>query len=173
MADETTSTTTQYDVDGYDIVTTAIGDLLNDFPILEDEEEIKFSTLDEVSGIAFYPSSGAVISSEVRSVTGKVNQLCNYPFFVVYRTSINNSDSKVDVKEFLDNLGKWLEQQVIVVGDESYELTDYPELTEGREIEEIQRQSPAYLSAVNDNNVQDWIISLNLEYRNIFYPNKV
>ena len=72
----------KYDVDGYDIITNAINDLLNQYPGLLEGEQIKFSTLGEESGIAFYPVTGAAISSEKVSVTGKVNQLCNYPFCV-------------------------------------------------------------------------------------------
>ena len=64
----------KYDVDGYEEVTSALGELLNQFPGLLEEEKIKFSTLEKESGIAFYPVTGAVIASEKKSVTGKVNQ---------------------------------------------------------------------------------------------------
>ena len=47
----------RYDVDGYDIVTNALKDLLNSFPGLLEGENIKFSTLEEDSGISFYPIS--------------------------------------------------------------------------------------------------------------------
>ena len=71
-----------YDVDGYDIVTKALEIVLNTFPGLQPTEKIKFSSLKEDDGIAFYPVSGAVVASEKKSVTGLVDQLCNYPFFV-------------------------------------------------------------------------------------------
>lgn len=69
-----------YDVDGYDIVTKALETVLNTFPGLQPTEKIKFSFLKEDDGIAFYPVSGAVVASEKKSVTGMVDQLCNYPF---------------------------------------------------------------------------------------------
>lgn len=162
----------KYDVDGYEIITEALNDLLNSFPGLLPGEVIKFSTLGEDSGISFYPDSGAVIATETTSVTGKVNQVCNYPFYVVYRTSINAPDSKIDIKEFLDSLGKWLEKQSVTIDGETQKLTAYPDLTEGREITEISRQTPAYLDNTSEGNVQDWVISLALRYRNIFYRNK-
>lgn len=162
----------KYDVDGYDIITNALIDLLNSFPGILEGEIIKFSTLKENSGISFYPVSGAVIATETISITGKVNQVCNYPFYVVYRTAADSQDSKIDIKEFLDNLGKWLEKQPVTIDGEAQKLSDYPELTDGREITEISRQTPAYLDNTSEGNVQDWVISLALKYRNIFYRNQ-
>lgn len=162
----------KYDVDGYDVITNALKDLLNSFPGLTEGETVKFSTLEEDSGIDFHPISGPIIVTEKTSVTGKVNQLCNYPFYVVYRTSAGSPNSKIIVKEFLDNLGKWLEKQPITIDGETKKLKDYPVLTENREITEIVRQTPAYLDNVSEEDVQDWVISLALKYRNIFYRNR-
>lgn len=159
----------KYDVDGYDIVTDAIGDLLNSFPMLTGSEKIKFSTLGKDSGISFYPISGAVIASETTSVTGKVNQVCNYPFYVVYRTAIDSPSTKIDIKEFLDALGKWLEKQPIIIDGERSKLEAYPDLTDGRRITEVSRQTPAYLDSTSEGNIQDWAISLALKYENTFY----
>lgn len=172
MPEEARNKPIKYDVDGYDIITNALGDLLNSFPCLLEGENIRFSTLEEDSGISFYPISGAVIVTETTSVTGKVNQVCNYPFYVVYRTAADSPKSKIDIKEFLDKLGKWLERQPIMIDGQQNKLIAYPELTDGREITEISRQTPAYLDNTSEGNVQDWTISLALRYRNIFYRNR-
>ena len=150
--------TVKYDVDGYDIVTNALKDLLNQYPGLETGEVFKFSTLKEDDGIAFYPVSGAVIAQEKKSVTGKVNQLCNYPFYIVYRTSRDSPNMKAE----------WLERQTVVIDGEKHRLTSYPALTEERKIEEITRITPSYLDKIYENNVQDWVISMSLKYRNVF-----
>ena len=159
----------RYDVDGYDIVTDALKDLLNTFPGLLDGEKITFSTLGEDSGVSFYPVSGAVIATEVEDITGRVDQLCSYPFYIVYRTAAESQNSKIDIKEFLDDIGKWLEKQPVKVDDETYTLEEYPDITDGRTIESVSRQTPSYLDTTNENGVQDWIISMDLQYRNIFY----
>lgn len=172
MPEEARSKPVKYDVDGYEIVTDALKALLNSFPGLLEGESIKFSTLEEDSGISFYPISGAVIATETTSVTGKVNQVCNYPFYVVYRTAADSQNSKIDIKEFLDKLGKWLEKQPVMIGEQQQKLSAYPELTDGREITEISRQTPAYLDNTSEGNVQDWVISLALKYRNIFYKDR-
>lgn len=163
--------TVRYDVDGYDIVTNALKDLLNKYPGIYEDMAIAFSTLDEDSGISFYPISGAVIAIEKKGVTGKVNQLCNYPFSIVYRTAASSANAKVNIKEFLDNIGKWLEKQPVTIDGKQYKLDNYPTLTEGRVIEEISRQTPSYLDSTSENNVQDWVINMTLMYRNIFYRN--
>lgn len=159
----------KYDVDGYGVVTDALISLLNSFPGLEEDEKIRFSTLEEESGIAFYPVTGAVIALEKKSVTGKVNQLCNYPFYVIYRSSVDSPKIKASIKEFLDTLGKWLEKQTVTINGKQVRLEEYPSLTEGRRIEEIARLTPAHLDNVSNGNVQDWAISISLKYRNIFY----
>ena len=162
----------KYDVDGYEAVTDALISILNSFPGLEEDEKIRFSTLNEDGGIAFYPVTGAVVALEKKSVTGKVDQLCNYPFYVIYRSSIDSPKIKASIKEFLDTLGKWLEQQTVVINGEQVKLEEYPVLTEERKIEEIVRLTPAHLDNVSDSNIQDWAISISLKYRNIFYKNR-
>lgn len=159
----------KYDVDGYDIITNAIKDLLNQYPGLLPEETFLFSTLEEDSGLSFYPVSGSVVVTETESITGRVNQVCSYPFYIVYRTASTSENSKKDVKEFLDSVGKWIEKQPITVDGETYKIEKYPVLTEGRVIEEIARQTPAYPEEPQENGVQDWVISIALQYRNIFY----
>ena len=56
----------KYDIDGFDVITTALQELVNQFPELREGDEIAFSTLDDASGKAMFPVSGAVIESEKR-----------------------------------------------------------------------------------------------------------
>lgn len=162
----------RYDAVGYKAVTEALKDMLNQYPGLLDGEKILFSTLSDTTGISFYPVTGAVISEERTSVTGKVRQLCNYTFCVVYRTTAVASAVKTDIKEFLDDICNWLERQPVVIDGEPYQLEAYPKLTGGREIKRIMRQSMAYLDKVYEDNTQDWVCKLSLEYKNIFYRNR-
>ena len=121
------------------------------------------------AGIGFFNGQPVtVIAQEKKSVTGEVNQLCNYPFYIVYRTSRDSPNMKADIKEFLDSVGKWLERQTVVIDGEKHKLTSYPTLTEERKIEEITRITPSYLDKTYENNVQDWVISMSLKYRNVF-----
>lgn len=156
-----------YDVDGTEVLTRAIMDLVNDYPALSGDA-ISFASLNEDGGKAFYPSQGAVIQSERVSVTGHVTQNCLYPFVIVYRAGRLSATQKIRVKEWLDTLGKWLEKQTVVINDEYYTLDKYPELTGGRVIKDIKRQSPSYLDTINENKTENWVIQLQVVYETQF-----
>lgn len=147
----------KYDFDGFDAVTPALRDLLNQYPKLQDGDEISFASLGEDRGKAMFPGSGAAIEKEDEDITGAVTQVCLYPFAVVYRVSGPSEERRVAIKEWLDDLGRWLEK-----------LRIFPTLTGGRKLLSFTRQSPAYLDTVNENQVEDWVISLSMRYQNEF-----
>lgn len=163
MSDNNTPVT--YDTGGYDVISKALSAILNLFPGLMAGEKIGFADLKQDSGIAFYPTSGAIVESvdggtyEDGDVTGHVDATCLYPFTVVFRAAPRTGNQKIGIKERLDALGVWLEQ-----------LTEYPEITdeEGYTIRSVSRQTPAYISSVSEDGVEDWEISIVLKYRHEF-----
>lgn len=155
----------KYDIDGYEKVTTALTELLNQYPALERGEEITFSVLEESSGIGMFPVSGAVVEAEKRSITGKVTKVCLYPFYVVYRASGQGEKGKERIKEWLDTLGKWLEQQKVVIDGEEYVLSELPPLTDGRKFLSIERQTPSYMTEPQENKAEDWVIYISARYQ--------
>ena len=155
----------KYDIDGYEKVTTALTELLNQYPALDSREEITFSVLEETSGVGMFPVSGAVVETEKTTITGKVTKVCLYPFYVVYRASGLNESRKARVKEWLDTLGKWLEQQKVVIDGEEYVLSELPPLTDGRKFLSIERQTPAYLDNTNEDKTEDWAIYISARYQ--------
>lgn len=158
------------DIDGNNAVTKILTTLLNSFPGLGNDREIGFSNLTEdASGIAYYPTSGAVLLSNKESVTGKVKQRCAYPFFVVYRAAPKTEKQKTAIKEFLDGLGRWLERQPVMIDGSSYALSEFPAISAGRTIKSINRTNPAHVQGVFENGYEDWVIGLSLIYENIFY----
>lgn len=172
MLEEAKNKPEKYDAGVEQIITDVIGNLLNQYPALLKGEKIRFSVLEEDSGIAFYPVSGAKVMTESKSVTGKINQLCNYPFYVVYRSATTTENSKRDIKEFLDTLGEWLDMQPVIIANEKYQLKKYPDLSDNRKIEEISVINVSNPEAPNEDGVQDWVIGLSFKYRKIFYKNK-
>lgn len=155
----------KYDIDGYEAVTSALRELLNQYPNLSEGDEIAFSTLGEDSGKAMFPISGAVVETEKRTVTGKVTKVCLYPFYVIYRASGLSENRKAKVKEWLDTLGKWLEQQKVLIDGTEYQLGEYPPLTDGRKFLSIERQTPSYLDTVNENQSENWAIYISARYQ--------
>lgn len=155
----------KYDIDGYEAVTSALRELLNQYPGLSDGDEIAFATLGEESGKAMFPINGAVVETEKTTITGKVTRVCLYPFYVIYRASGLNENRKAKVKEWLDTFGKWLEQQKVSIDGTDYQLEELPPLTEGRKFLSIERQTPSYLDTVNENQSENWAIYISARYQ--------
>lgn len=156
------------DQEGYNQITDVLKDLMNAFPGLSEGETFKFSTVDSADDKAWFPSSGAMIMQERESITGHVWQMCAYPFTVVYRASGLKQKYKISVKEWLDDLGRWLTRQPVFLDGVAYQLDEYPELTSNRKIKNIQQQNPAYLMVVNEDKSEDWILMMSLTYENEF-----
>ena len=157
----------RYDIEGYEALTEALKSLMDHFPALEEGENFRFSWVEE-AGVTIFPSTGAVIQIEVESITGHVTQMCQYPFTVVYRLDGLSEKGKMAAKEWMDNLGRWLEKQPVTIGSETHKLVNYPKLSGSREIRNIYRQTPAYLQAVNTNKSEDWVMQCIIQYRNEF-----
>lgn len=157
------------DIDGSEAVSKVLLELLNIFPGLSEKQRILFSTLSESSGIGFFPTTGAALQSDKEDVTGHVTQVCLYPFSVVYRAAPKSEAQRMRIKEYLDTLGKWLEQQPVLLNGKEYRLEAYPALASGnRIIKTITRTSPAYINAAYQDGIEDWIIAARLSYENEF-----
>lgn len=155
-----------YDVNGQENISEAVLALLNSCPFLEIGERVAFASLGETGGLSFYPTPGAVIQTERRSITNHISQECLYNFAVVNRSYGQNESRKLSAKEFTDAIGKWLERQSVSVGGNIYKLDSYPKLTGGRIIDRIQRQSPATLDSTAEDQSELWVINMRLTYRN-------
>lgn len=151
--------------DGSDNLTQTLRNLLNEYPFLSRRDIIEFQVLDTTKGIAMFPNPSVAILTEKEDVIGHVTQTCAYAFTVVYRT---RSTNKEYVKEWLDNLGRWLEKQAINKDDYEYKLERYPALAEGKEFIKIARSTQSYLYGTTEDKADDWAISMQATYRNEF-----
>lgn len=159
-----------FDIDGAEAVSKVLLNLLNTFPGLGTGKKIQFSILSKSSGIGLFPTSGAALLSNREYITGLVKQECLYPFNIVYRAAPKTEEQKLRIKEFLDNLGKWLELQPVTINGAECKLSKYPVLNAGnRVIKSINRTNPGHLDAAYDDGVEDWVISASLKYENEFY----
>lgn len=154
------------DVDGFEILTNAVLELLSQFPGLNGRE-ILFEELGKESGIAFSANNGALVMSERRSITDHVLQNCQYPFFIVYRTASTQEFQKLQVQAFFDAIGKWLCREPAVVNGETVRLKSYPALSDDRKITRITRSNSYGLEPSSDG-VQDWLMPVTVEYTNEF-----
>lgn len=150
------------DAAGYELLTKAVKDLLNQFPGLNGQR-ILFEELEEESGIAFSADAGALVMAERQSITDHVTQTCQFPILVIYRTSATREFQKLNVSAFLDTLGKWICKEPVEIDGESYRLLAYPDISDGRKITRISRNN-AYGTVPNENKSQDWILPVSIQY---------
>lgn len=155
------------DLNGYDFLTKAVKELLNQFPGLYEGEVIKFEELEKEDGIAFSADNGALIYSQKIDVIGFVHQMCRFPFYVIYRTAGTSERQKLSVQEFLDLLGKWICKEPIEIDGMQYKIQSYPKLSAIREIKNITRDN-SYGLEPQESGTQDWILPLSVEYTNKF-----
>ena len=154
------------DATGYEVITEAMKDLLNQFPGLLPGEQIKYEELKKDQGIAFSNDSGALVYSETEDVIGGVHQTCQYPFFIVYRSASSAREAqKMSIQEFLDAFGKWLCQEPAVIDEETYRLSSYPKLAGTRQIKKITRDN-SYGTEPQESGVQDWLLPVTVQYTN-------
>lgn len=154
-----------YDVTGYKILTDAVLDLLSQFPGLNGRE-ILFEELGE-SGIAFSADNGAMILSQRRSITDYVTQNCQFPFYIIYRTTSTKEFQKLQVQSFFDLIGKWICKEPVEINGETVRLSKYPALSDGRKITGVIR-SNSYGLEPNEDGVQDWLMPVTVQYTNEF-----
>ena len=156
------------DATGYEVITEAMKDLLNQFPGLSKDEEVKYEELAADSGIAFSNDAGALVYTEREDVIGGVHQTC--PFFIVYRASSSTKERyKMTIQEFLDAFGKWLCREPAVIDGETYKLAGYPKLAGTRQIKKITRDN-SYGTEPQENGVQDWLLPVTVQYVNDIEP---
>ncbi len=158
------------DPDGYDVITTAILDLFNEYAEIIGKE-IFFEVLGENSGLSFQAAGGAEVISDTKSVTGKITEYCQFPIIFVYRTASTQEYQKLQIQTFLDTLGKWICMEEVKINGENYRLTEYPKLTRGRKITSVRRNNSSPKEP-NADGVQDWGLPLYIYYTHEYYRNR-
>lgn len=110
--------------------------------------------------IGLFPMQGAVYVSKY--ISGAFT--AQYPFMLRYRVKPGNDESKITASEALGLIGEWLEGRDITFNNNSYQISAYPELTDGRTITAIERQTTAFLSSLYDDGTADYQINMVVTY---------
>lgn len=158
------------DPEGFESITDAIMKMANSYPGLEKEieERFRFCRTEPEDGLCLMCTSGSFILEDHESITGHVWQRCLYPLTVIYRASGLNERRKMDVKEWIDTFARWLTRQPVTIKGKQHWLTEWPKLTDGREIRNISRTSTTFLNTIDDGKTEVWITNLQIQYRNEF-----
>ena len=126
--------------------------LLNSYPDLDPGERIIFADGSQEQGIYMITICSAVIVNEYHDIVGNYQKDCQYPFYISYAVGKDSTGSRVSIKEFLDDLGIWLEGQ------------DLSEMLTVSEEAKLERQTPAFLEDVSEAGIERWSIYINLFY---------
>ena len=142
-------------VDGRDSVqlTNKILAFLNQYPELLAGETIVFGDASHESGLAMYPISGALVISETEDIMGNHESNRQYPFYIVYKNGTGSAARAISIKEFLDSIGEWCENQ---------DYTAFNEL--GIEVTEMSRQTVAAMDSIEEDGTENWNIAITLYY---------
>lgn len=155
------------DIASEKVIGKALVDLLSAYPLL-DGEAVTFNNGDKDAGIAIFGTGGALIKRERVSITDNVYQECMYPFVIRYRAGALSENRKINIQDYLDKLARWLNRQIVEDGNTAFRLKEYPKLTGGRNIKTIRILSPAYQSETDSDMIEDWVVSMQMEYTNEF-----
>ena len=154
------------DATGYEVMTKAVSELLNQYPGLNDRI-VTFEELEATSGIAFAADNGGLVMTEKRDILDHITQTCQFPFYIVYRTASTRAEQKIKIQTFLDSIGKWICKEPAEVDGELITLDEYPPLTQGRKIKRVTRNN-SYGVEPDAKGVQDWLLPVTVEYTNEF-----
>jgi len=154
------------DATGYEVMTKAVSELLNQYPGLNDRI-VTFEELEATSGIAFAADNGGLVMTEKRDILDHVTQTCQFPFYIVYRSASTRAAQKIKIQTFLDSIGKWICKEPAEVDGELITLDEYPPLTQGRKIKRVTRNN-SYGVEPDAKGVQDWLLPVTVEYTNEF-----
>lgn len=149
-----------------DAISKALILLLQQNPIFTGKTAYNLQDIKD-NGMGLYPLQGTVY--EKKYLDGSF--YANYAFAIRYRIALKDDEKKSREQEKLSKLGQWLEGDPVTVGTATYQLTEYPALTDGREIREITRTSDVFLADAFDDGTVDYQIQLQLKYykkNNIF-----
>ena len=157
------------DTEGYHSLKRAMLALLSEYPGLG-EQDVVFENLPEKSsGLAVGADSGALIITRTENILGDIRQECQFPFFVIYRTSADSETQKLRVADFLDTFGMWLMGQPVTLSDVEYRLKTYPSLTGGRRITGVTVFNSYGIEPTQDG-YQDWYLPATVNYTNEYEP---
>lgn len=155
------------DIEGFESLKRAVLYLLSSYPGLEPREIVFEDLQPGSSGLAIGANSGSLILTERVSITDHVRQTCEFPFFVIYRTSATREDKKLQVADFLDTFGRWMTGQTVTVDGINTKLTSYPKLDGGRKITGITIFNSYGIEPTEDG-YQDWYLPVTVQYTNEF-----
>lgn len=114
----------------------------------------------EKSSIGMFSQQGSGRYTK-RYVSGTYE--AQYPFFLRYRVMPTTDANRMNAEELLESVAQWMSGTPVVVKGETYQIGEYPALTDKRTIEKIEASNVFMVSKEQDGTV-DYQVQMNLKY---------
>lgn len=121
---------------------------------------LKFEDMAEDT-IGVFPEQGTVYLKKFLSGAF----IAQYAFFLRYRVGKTDDEGRIGYEDMLENVARWLEKSPVICDGTTYQLAEYPALTDKRVIDSIVRTSNAYNATQADDGTIDYQVYLQLRYQ--------
>lgn len=111
--------------------------------------------------IGMFAEQGAIVRE--RYVNGAF--AAQFPFGLLYRSKPDTDAERIAREQTLSNIAKWLCGKEITLDNQQYRLSEYPVLTDGRKITEIEQRQTVYPVGKLEDGSVDYQVHLMIEYK--------
>lgn len=142
------------------LISQAIFLLVKECPAIPSQITVKYGDITN-NCIAIFAVPGATVKK--RYINGTF--IGQFPFILRYRSKPTTNEDRIQREETLNTISKWLSGEPIKVGDSEYVLSEYPQITDDRKIQEIEQSQTAFIVDKADDGTVDHQVQLRLEYK--------
>lgn len=143
-----------------EIIGKAVFEMLKECPIIPSSVVIQYGSINNNS-IAVFAVSGAIVSK--RFVDGGF--IGTFPFVIRYRSKPTNNEDRIQRENLMNKIANWLSGKETSYNNVNYQISEYPTMTEGRTIKEIEQQQNAFIVDKQDDGTVDVQVSMRLKYK--------
>lgn len=133
--------------------------MVKNAPMILKRTQIRYEDM-ALNALGIFPQQGTVYLR--RYISGAFDG--QYSFFLRTRVKPTSDDRKISEEARLNTIAMWLEGKPVTYDGKTYQIADYPALTEGRMIRQISRASPAFMASMQDDGTVDYQVNLQLQY---------
>lgn len=146
-------------IEEQDIIGKAVYEMLKECPMIQNGIAVQYGSITNNS-ISVFAVSGAIVSK--RYINGGFIGL--FPFVIRYRSKPTNNEDRIQRENLMNQIANWLSGKETTYNNVKHEISEYPAMTEGREIKEIEQQQNAYIVSKADDGTVDFQVSMRLKY---------
>lgn len=134
--------------------------LVKECPAILPGIKVKYGDIAD-NTIGIFAQQSAVVTK--RYINGIFT--AQFPFMLLYRSKPTTDNDRIAREEMLNNIAKWLGGKKITANGIEYILKEYPQLSEGRQITEVEQLKTVALAGKLQDGSVDYTVDLRLSYK--------